>query len=323
MATIQQKFDQLVANIPDQAVEVSDKSNAYQCMDWAYLWTFILGYPKATIQRLYAYEVFTKANDLTKQYFDVIPNTPDFVPQLGDLGVFGTDVGTAGHICVCTGKGDTNSFQSRDQNWAGKAAVVEIRHTYGGKNYFLGVLRPKVFDSECIIMNDELGKKRYTILAHNSDIADKVVRKLELGPDANNVEFDTIEKSLAARDGKLTTCTTSLSTREAELAKANAEVLNRGEQVGRLKVQLTEKEIAHLAEITALKQTIPNVDDATAPLKAQIERLQSDFTAEAKLKGAALANLAECQKQLEIAQKGAIGTISFAQWLKLLGSVKW
>lgn len=318
---MKEKFELFKLWILNQGVEISDKSNEYQCMDLAYAFIFFLRLPKATIQHLYAYEVYTQPSELTKKYFQIIKNTIEAIPQAGDLVVWSNKVGVAGHIAVCTGKASQASFESLDQNWKSTSRVAVFSHTYDN---VLGWLRPiPQPDDACLIAADDMGKAMFSKLVHNSDLADQTVRKLELGPNADAVGFDTIEKSLAARDGKLTTCTTTLSTREAELAKQVAEVANRGEQVGRLKVQLTEKDIAHLAEITALKQTIPNVDDATKPLKAQIERLQSDFTAEAKLKGAALANLAECQKQLEIAQKGTIGTISFTQWIKLLGSVKW
>lgn len=74
-----------------------------------------------------------------KNNFDRIPNTPDFVPQRGDICIFGTDLGKYGHICIATGKGDTSSFTSWDQNWGSKE-MKEVTHNYNG---FLGVLRYK------------------------------------------------------------------------------------------------------------------------------------------------------------------------------------
>lgn len=161
--TVEELFDQLVANVPNQAVEVSDKSNVYQCMDWAYLWVFILGFPKATIQRLYAYEVFAKANEITKEYFEVISNSASFVPQKGDLGIFDKGVvsgNIAGHICVCTGEGDTKTFKSYDQNWSG-TGVKLIQHNY---NKFLGVLRPRRFSFEHVVIDwDDAEKNRHEV----------------------------------------------------------------------------------------------------------------------------------------------------------------
>ena len=78
-------------------------------------------------------------NSVLKANFDRIPNTPDFVPQRGDICIFGTDLGKYGHICIATGKGDTSSFTSWDQNWGSKE-MKEVTHNYNG---FLGVLRYK------------------------------------------------------------------------------------------------------------------------------------------------------------------------------------
>lgn len=146
--SIKERFDRFVANVNGQKIEVSDATNQWQCMDLAYLWAFSLNIPKGTIQRLYAYEVFTKANDYTKEFFDVISNTPDGVPQAGDLVIFGTQVGIAGHICIASGVGDTSSFQSLDQNWGGKQYASMFTHNYAG---CLGWLRPKMQAEECII----------------------------------------------------------------------------------------------------------------------------------------------------------------------------
>lgn len=142
--TIEQKYKQLYANIPNMPVEVSDASNVYQCMDLAYLWIFILCYPKATIQHRYAFEVFTKASDLTRKYFDVIKNTPTGIPDVGSLLVFdrGTGIGSAGHISIVSKK--TNSLmvvESLDQNWRKKPGATLVTHNY---NKVLGWLTPKI-----------------------------------------------------------------------------------------------------------------------------------------------------------------------------------
>ena len=70
--------------------------------------------------------------------FDRIANTPSFVPQFGDVAIWGN--GTYGHIAICTGKGDVNRFESFDQNYPTGSACHYVTHNYSG---FLGVLRPK------------------------------------------------------------------------------------------------------------------------------------------------------------------------------------
>lgn len=141
---IKQLFTQFYANVNGQHVEVSDDSNINQCMDLAYLWTFSLGFPKATIQRLYAKEVYTKATDLTRQYFDVVPNSPTGVPPAGALVVFDATSGNiAGHISIASGVGDTNTFQSFDQNFSPGQRATLVTHNYNTPKV-LGWLVPKL-----------------------------------------------------------------------------------------------------------------------------------------------------------------------------------
>ena len=146
--TLKEKFDLFYANMVNQKSEVSDSTNVYQCMDLAYQWIFSLDIPKATIQHLYAYQVYTQPSDLTRQYFDIIPNSATFVPQAGDLVVFsnrninGTYFNTAGHIAIASGSGDVYRFKSFDQNWSTGQGLVLIEHNYDNPK-LLGVLRPK------------------------------------------------------------------------------------------------------------------------------------------------------------------------------------
>lgn len=74
-----------------------------------------------------------------KNYFTRIANTPSFIPQKGDIVVWGAGLGnTYGHIAIATGEGNTSQFYSYDLNWGSKV-VHKVQHNYKG---FLGVLRP-------------------------------------------------------------------------------------------------------------------------------------------------------------------------------------
>lgn len=74
-----------------------------------------------------------------QNYFKRIANTPDLIPQKGDIVVWGTGLGNKyGHIAIATGEGTTKQFYSYDLNWGGKT-VRRVLHNYTG---FLGVLRP-------------------------------------------------------------------------------------------------------------------------------------------------------------------------------------
>lgn len=141
------RLNQFILNTQGQFIEVSYKEAEFQCMDLAYLWAFCLGLPKGAIQHQYAYQVFTSPNDLTREYFDIIKNTPDFIPQDGDIGVF--EGGTAGHIVVCLSGGTTKTFPCFEQN----TPLGSNAHITPNKSYtnFLGVLRPKVNKLDFVI----------------------------------------------------------------------------------------------------------------------------------------------------------------------------
>lgn len=89
-----------------------------------------------------AYEIYTNfANQPSKELYERIPNTPEFVPIKGDIMVWGTGIGENGHVAICNGEGDTTWFKSYEQNWTGNNdPVALIKHNY---NHILGVLRPK------------------------------------------------------------------------------------------------------------------------------------------------------------------------------------
>lgn len=86
-------------------------------------------------------DYFEKFENLPiNKLFTKIANTADFVPEQGDIAVWGSKLGnTYGHVSIATGEGDTNKFYSYDLNWGSKV-VKKVQHSYKG---FLGVLRPK------------------------------------------------------------------------------------------------------------------------------------------------------------------------------------
>lgn len=115
----------------------------HQCVGWAAVYSAAIGNtgylptPKTNGARD-IYEVFSPP--LADQYLR-IANSPSFVPRKGDIVVWtGMPNNPYGHIAVANGVGDTNTFQSYDQNWTGGERVHIVTHNY---NYVLGVLRPK------------------------------------------------------------------------------------------------------------------------------------------------------------------------------------
>ena len=117
-----------------------------QCVDLAKLYMDkVLDIKIGAIGNAEAY--WNRYNELSilKNNFDRIPNTSTFIPQKGDIVVWGKKHGKYGHIAVATGEGTTSWFNSWDQNWGGKGqGMTKIKHSY--KSGFEGVLRPKAQD---------------------------------------------------------------------------------------------------------------------------------------------------------------------------------
>lgn len=67
-----------------------------------------------------------------------IKNTADFVPQPGDIAVWGKELSQYGHVAIIL-SADAHSFVSMDQNWPRGSACKKVTHNY---NKFWGVIRP-------------------------------------------------------------------------------------------------------------------------------------------------------------------------------------
>jgi len=165
---MQDKVIQFISNLNGQFVEVSSKEAIFQCMDLSYLWIFILGIPKSTIQHGQASEIWTGANDITRQYFELIPNTIEALPQAGDIVVWSTKYGKYGHVGIATGDSTQNNFMVFEQNNPiGTNAHVQSR-SYTNVS---GWLRPKnvIIESTPQWLNTLLQEVNLTI-ENESDI---------------------------------------------------------------------------------------------------------------------------------------------------------
>lgn len=119
-----------------------DKDGFYgaQCMDLYNAYQEeVLG--KDAVGAPYARDVWDK-DMYNKDLFYKIENTREFVPKIGDVAVWNGSSKTVpyGHVSICTGEGDINSFKSFDQNWGGAYCHFVTHNYFDG---FKGVLRPK------------------------------------------------------------------------------------------------------------------------------------------------------------------------------------
>lgn len=152
------KFKSFLNQFNNQSVEVVDASNKYQCFDLAVAWLDWLGLPR-TFNHLYAYSIYENATDGTKANFTLYPNSPDFVPLEGDVAVWGKAYnGTAGHVGICTGEGNTDWFNCFVQNDPLGSVSHVKKYSYGAIS---GFLRPKVYQYDEIEQEDSWKKSHY------------------------------------------------------------------------------------------------------------------------------------------------------------------
>jgi len=116
-----------------------------QCMDLMHQYIYdVLGLKdKSFLAQAYAYLVFTNYNNVSgHELFEKIDNTPEGVPQKGDIIFFDKNVsgvtGVAGHVSIFV-SGDINSFESFDANYPTGTLPHIQKHTYKG---VLGWLKP-------------------------------------------------------------------------------------------------------------------------------------------------------------------------------------
>jgi len=97
---------------------------------------------------IHAPRVYGNAVDVWTNYptafYDQIPNTPDGVPNCGDVMIWGTGIGQYGHIAIVR-DANVNEFTSLDQNWNSVQTCEFITHSYAA---VLGWLRPKIFEPQ-------------------------------------------------------------------------------------------------------------------------------------------------------------------------------
>lgn len=137
-------YDEFIKKHLNKAVDVDGVASA-QCVDLATAYfdeVFGSGIKNFYFDAHHFWELFDN-NKWLKDNFTKIANTPEFVPQKGDVVVWSGALSSGGwgHIAIADGVGDTTYFYSYDQNWTGNHdACVRIKHNYKA---VYGVLRAK------------------------------------------------------------------------------------------------------------------------------------------------------------------------------------
>lgn len=145
----------MIITIMPQTIWASDAGSREDAVKWAYAQEAkFLDYDKVYGAQCvdlvhYYYAYFGKASYATGNGCDFvnnklpdgwtrIKNTADFVPQPGDIAVWGKELSQYGHVAIIL-SADAHSFVSMDQNWPRGSACKKVTHNY---NKFWGVIRP-------------------------------------------------------------------------------------------------------------------------------------------------------------------------------------
>jgi len=188
-------------------------------------------------------------------YYEKIPNTPEGVPQLGDVIIWGKSYGGIGHIAICTEIANVKTFTSFDQNDPIGEPCHFQPHTYTG---VLGWLRPKnqlVLEppKEDTNAQDKISDLEIKVKSLNEQVAKTQLENSELRTSLENQERDNTDLTtqlLEARGQR------DDATRQVKELEGKAEELQRGldslvEENKGLKSSLEASKAQILQEISA------------------------------------------------------------------------
>lgn len=227
-----------------------------QCKDYANAYAGFMGHP---LKASNANATWTLAQD---PYWQKLANTPTFLPQPGDIVVWGAWSGNPyGHIGVVL-DANLNSFRSVDQNWfnanstVGSPAAV-VSHNYTNPRV-VGFLRPTYTTNSAPAQGDEM--------IVNADQATKIYKMLRPNGGGSPGEIDgtagkrTFANFLNDAQGEINARDTALRNQDARLNELQA-------QVNDLSARPTK------AEVEALKQQVADAQVLAEKEKAETERL--------------------------------------------------
>ena len=233
-----------------------------QCKDYANAYSSFHGHP---LKASNANATWTIAQD---PFWQKLANTPTFLPQVGDIVVWGAWTGnTYGHIGVVL-DANLNTFRSVDQNWfnanstTGSPAAI-VSHNYTNPRV-VGFLRPTY---SAAAQGEEM--------IANADQATKIYKMLRPNGGGSQGEIDgTAGKRTFANF--LNDAQAEINARDASLRNQNARLAELQAQVNELSTRPTK------AEVEALKQQVADAQVLAEKEKAETERLLRERSADSK-----------------------------------------
>lgn len=166
--------------------------NTGQCVGLVEVWTDSLLLPHTWGD---ADQLF---NDADTNFFQKIVNTPDNIPQVGDIVVFSGDFNKGvGHCGISNGVGDANAFQLFEQNDPLGSACHLATYNY---QFVIGWLRP-LSSKDTLPVN----KATFEKLVTKSTAYDTFVS-------AGYTTIDDVKKALGQKDAEIADLKSQLQT---------------------------------------------------------------------------------------------------------------
>ena len=227
--------------------------NKGQCVGLVAVWIDALSLPHVWGN---AADLFANADE---KFFDKILNTPEAIPQAGDIIVWSAKFnGTVGHTGIATGTADMNTLECFEQNDPLKSNCHLKVYKY---SYVTGWLRPKTVS---------VGVD--PIILQQSDSFIAICTKLGL-PANGGVVLGEIDKLLGYED--------MILAKDKQLTDAQAQVtsLEKDNQVKATQLQDLQTQVKNLADEVAIAVAENKSDKVT------IAQLKKDCNPAPKLKG--------------------------------------
>jgi len=255
-------FNTWLAKVDGKKVETVDPTNKYQCVDLAVSWLDALGIPRlaggsSIFPHLHAYQIYTVWSGEKLKYFTRHANTPDAMPQKGDLIVWGSTYGTSGHVAVCTDNVDLNAFWAVSQNDPIGSATFVRRYNY---NHVLGWLRYKtVSETTTPVINPDTSMRDFDTHLEQS-IKDK-----------SRVSFYKDDRKRVIDD---------LLKLEYELGQQAQKMAKATDEIGQLKDKVAERD-EDIALLLDQKRELENAKTKEMKeFQSEIKRLQKEVDKE-------------------------------------------
>ena len=235
-----------------------------QCMDLMHQYIYdVLGVTDAKVlMKDCAKNVYLDFdNTFGHEMFDKIDNTPDGVPNKGDIMFWRS--GQYGHVSMFV-SGDANNFQSFDQNWPTGSLPHIQDHTYG---YVAGWLRFKAAPD----IQGDLDSCRISRDQHWNDLMD-VKNKLNIGGDySKTVLMGELDKLIGYEDAVIQ--------KDKQLSQVQQQATDLGKQLADKQTQLDQ--IQSEGRVLASKvedqdKLIYTLSGEITDAQNQIEQLKKD-----------------------------------------------